>query len=88
MARPLRHLQIHLDEEHYALLEKTAGRRGAPMEVVVLEAIDRLLQDDAGSRRAAGARFLAAAPMPVDDWETLKGELSDAAIGRTWRERD
>lgn len=88
MARPLRHLQIHLDEEHYALLEKTADRRGTPMEVVVLEAIDWLLQDDVGSRRAAGARFLAAAPMPIDDWATLKGELSNAAIGQPWRDSD
>jgi len=85
MASP-RHLQIPLDEEHYARLAEVAEHRGSPIEAVVLEAIDRLVREQ--TRQAAGARLLAAEPMPVDDWETLKDELSEATVGRPWRERD
>ncbi len=85
MASP-RHLQISLDEEHYARLAEVAEYLGSPIEVVVLEAIDRLVREQ--TRQAAGARLLAAEPMPVDDWETLKDELSEATVGRPWRERD
>jgi len=81
-----RHLQVSLDEEHYDRLAEVARRCGAPMEAVVHQAIDRLAQEQA--RQAAGARLLAAEPMPVDDWETLKEELSEAAIGRLWGGRE
>jgi len=50
-------------------------------EAVVHQAIDRLLVQEQ-TRQAAGARLLAAEPMQVDDWETLKAELSEAATGR------
>jgi hypothetical protein len=75
-----RHLQISLDEEHFDRLAEVARRWGTPMEAVVHQAIDRLAREQA--RQAAGARLLAAEPMPVDDWETLKEELSEATIGR------
>lgn len=75
-----------MDEEHYVCLSEVAARRGTPMEVVVPEAIERLVRRQA--RQAAGARLLAAEPMPVDDWETLKEELSGATVGRPWRECD
>jgi hypothetical protein len=81
-----RHLQISLDEEYYSRLAEVAERRGSPIEVVVLEAIDRLVQEQ--TRQAAGARLLAAEPMPVGDWKTLKKELSEATVGRPWHERD
>lgn len=48
----------------------------------------RLTEERGEARKAAGARLLAAEPMPVDDWVTLKGELAEASAGRPWRKRD
>lgn len=79
-------MQISLDEEHYVRLAEIAARRGFSMEVMVVEAIDRLVRDQ--TRQSAGARLLAAEPMPVDDWKTLKEDLSEAMVGRPWREHD
>jgi len=80
-------LRTSLDEEHYDILAEVVSRCGAPMESVVHQVVNGLAEEH--TRQAAGARLLAAEPMPVADWETLKAELSEAATtGRLWAGRD
>lgn len=70
-----RRLQILLDDERYARLEREAAERGAPVAAVVREAIDRMFAGGTTGRREAGDRLLRAQPMPVGDWDELKEEI-------------
>lgn len=75
-------LQILLDEERYRRLERHAARRGQPVAALVREAIDQLFPDEDLDRTRAGELLLAAAPMPVEDWTTLKERMLDEMTNR------
>ena len=73
-----RRLQVLLDDERYERLKQESRDSGVPVGEIVRRAIDRELPrvegDDA--RRAAIARLLASAPVPVpDDPADLKAEM-------------
>jgi hypothetical protein len=73
-----RRLQVLLDEDRFARLEREAEATGRPVAELVREAIDDRYGIDHTARREAYAHVLAAEPMPVDDWATMKAELLDA----------
>ncbi len=77
MATMTRRLQILLDEGRYARLEAQAIRRGASVATLVREAIDAAFPQDGLDRATAAGRILAAEPIAVTDWATMKGELDD-----------
>lgn len=77
MATMTRRLQILLDEGRYARLEQRAVRRGASVATLVREAIDIAFPQDELDRAAAATRILAAEPITVGDWPTMKTELDD-----------
>jgi hypothetical protein len=77
--------QILLDDERHALLRRRSAVTGRSVGDLIREAIDRQLADaDADERAAASAReralegFLAADPMPVEDWSEVERELEGA----------
>ncbi len=72
-----RRLQILIDDERLARLEREAQRRGVPVAVVVRDAIDAAHPLDHSTRRSAAARILAADPMPVPDPQDLRDELEE-----------
>jgi hypothetical protein len=72
-----RRLQILIDEERYALLEREAQRTGRPVAELIRDAVDARYGADPVARRAAYDVVLAAEPMPVDDWPAMKQELLD-----------
>ncbi len=81
-----RRLQILVDEERYAALERVARARRVSVATVVRDAIDRDLAGPKDRREAAGRRILDATPMDVPDTvEGLKREL-DEVRGR-WHDR-
>jgi hypothetical protein len=72
----LRRVQILVEPEQYAQLEREADRRGGSVASVIRDAIDRLLPDGpAMTRTEAADVLLDAAPVPVDDWDKMKDEL-------------
>lgn len=75
-----RRLQILLEERQHALLQREADRRGTSVAALIREAVDRVYGPGA-DRQAAAAALLAAEPMPVDDWDTMKQELLDDLSG-------
>lgn len=77
MATMTRRLQILLDEGRYARLEQRAVRRGASVATLVREAIDIAFPQDGPDRATAAGRILAAEPIPVTEWSTMKGEFDD-----------
>jgi Arc/MetJ-type ribon-helix-helix transcriptional regulator len=77
-----RRLQVLIDTDRYAGLEREAARRGVSIAEVVREAIDRALRDTGeGDREAALNRYLAGPEIDVGDWEDVKEELA-AAVDR------
>lgn len=76
-----RRLQILLDEDQYRRLEKHASRRGESVAALVREAIDQRFPDEIGDRRRAGELLLAAEPMSVSDWASMKEEILDERCG-------
>ncbi len=72
-----RRVQILIDDERYALLEREATVTGLPVAELVRNAIDTRYGTDLAVRHAAYRRILAAAPMPVDDWDVMKDELTE-----------
>ena len=70
-----RRLQVLIDENRWARLEREAGRRGVPVAVLVREAIDECFPGDADQRRAALQAVLDADSMDVPDPDGLRGEL-------------
>ncbi len=77
MGTMTRRLQILVDDERYAMLERESQRTGRPVAELIRAAIDGRYAMDPTARRAAYERILAAEPMPVDDWAVMKRELLD-----------
>ena len=72
-----RRLQVLIDDERYERLHALAADRGVSVGTLVREAIDRGLASPDRRRAAAGARILAAAPMPVPSVDDLLTELDE-----------
>ena len=77
MATLTRRLQILVDEGRYVVLEREAAATGRSVAELIRNAIDARYGVDLDVRHAAYERVLAAEPMPVDDWASMKGELLD-----------
>jgi predicted DNA-binding protein len=75
MSALTRRLQILLDEDRYARIERLARRRGASVATIVREAIDAAFPDDVPDRAEAARRVLDAEPIQVSDWPLLKDEI-------------
>jgi 2-keto-4-pentenoate hydratase len=75
MPRLTRRLQVLLDQQRYARLERLARRRKTSVATLIREAIDIAFPDETISRSAAGRRLLDAEPIPVGDWPGLKAEI-------------
>ncbi|MGH3669859.1 MAG: ribbon-helix-helix protein, CopG family [Pseudonocardiaceae bacterium] len=75
MSMLTRRLQILLDEDRYARLERLARRRGASVATIVREAIDAAFPADGPDRAEAARRVLDADPIPVSDWPLIKDEI-------------
>lgn len=76
-----RRVQILLDDRRYAVLEREAARRRVSVAALIRAAIDRTYAGVDANRRAAGEGLLSAAPMPVEDWETMKAAMLDELAG-------
>ena len=72
-----RRLQVLLDDERYERLEQRSRETGASVGALVRRAIDESYPPAGVDADRAGAEFLAADPMPVDDWDVMKRELLD-----------
>jgi len=72
-----RRLQVLIDDDRWERLQRRSAETGASVGELVRRAIDDGLPVSAEDAAAAGARFLAAAPMPVEDWEEMKREMLD-----------
>jgi hypothetical protein len=83
MGTMTRRLQILVDDQRYAVLERESQRTGRPVAELIRDAIDGHYGVDLESRRAAYERVLAAEPMPVDDWDVMKRELLDTFYDRS-----
>lgn len=77
MATLTNRLQLLLDDERLARLEREAARSGAPIAELVRRAIDRTYPPQDEDREAAWERLLAAEPVPVDDWDVMKRGIRD-----------
>ena len=75
MSALTRRLQVLLDEDRYARLERLARRRGTSVATIVREAIDAAFPDDGPNRSEAARRILDAEPIRVADWSLLKNEI-------------
>jgi hypothetical protein len=76
-----RRLQVLLEERQHALLAREARRRGTSVGALSRDAIDRVYAGTAGDRERAAAELLAAEPMPVEDWRTMKARMLDELAG-------
>jgi len=72
-----RRLQVLIDDDRWERLQRRSAETGASVGELVRRAIDDGLPGSDEDAAAAGARFLAAAPMPVGDWEEMKREMLD-----------
>lgn len=77
-----RRLQVLLDGARWSRLEREASRRGVPVAVLVREAIDLQIPQDAEERRSALQAILDAPRMAVPDPAQLREEL-DQIRGRS-----
>jgi len=77
MSTMTRRLQILVDEDRYAMLEREAAATGRSIAGLIRDAVDARYSADLDERRAAYKRILAAEPMPVEDRDVMKGELLD-----------
>lgn len=81
-----RRLQLLLDRQRYALVEREAASSGRSVAAVIREAIDYRFGADPDERMRAGRRLLASAtrtgrPSEVEsepDWEDTKRALEDS----------
>jgi len=71
-----RRLQVLVDEERHAALEREAARSGKSVGAVVRSALDEHLGLERPEARGAGARLLSAPPSPVGEPEELADELA------------
>ncbi|MGC1908701.1 MAG: antitoxin [Candidatus Dormiibacterota bacterium] len=76
-----RRLQVLIDDARWDRLEREASRRGVAVAVLVREAIDQQIPQDAGERRSALQAILGADPMAVPEPGQLREEL-DQIRGR------
>jgi hypothetical protein len=76
-----RRLQILLDDERYERLERRASETGASVGALVRRAIDETYPAGSSDPEQAGREFLAADPMPVEDWPAMKDELLRTLYG-------
>ena len=81
MGTMTRRLQILMDDDRYALLERESAASGRSVAELIREAVDHRYRADPDARRDAYQRILAAEPMPVDDWDVMKSELLEAFEG-------
>jgi hypothetical protein len=72
-----RRLQVLIDEDRWARLEREAERRKVSVSSVVREAIDERYPHDAERRRVALQAVLDAEPMAVPDPDELRRELEE-----------
>jgi len=77
-----RRLQVLLDGARWSRLEREASRRGVPVAVLVREAIDQQIPQDAEERRSALQAILDAPSTAVPDPAPLREEL-DQIRGRS-----
>jgi len=76
-----RRLQVLIDDARWDRLEREASRRGVAVAVLVREAIDQQIPQDAEERRSALQAILDAEPMAVPEPGPLREEL-DQIRGR------
>lgn len=76
-----RRVQILLDEERYERLERRSRESGASVGALVRRALDEAYPPGSIDPERAGAEFLAAEPMPVEDWPAMKAELLETLYG-------
>lgn len=77
MAVLTKRLQILIDTDQFARLEREAARRGVAVAQVVRQAIaDALDSEQHADRSAAVARFLKGPLIDVGDWEAVKQEMA------------
>ena len=72
-----RRLQLLLDQQRYALIEREARASGRSVAAVIREAIDVRFADDVSLRRAAARRLLATHAEPGSaepDWSDVKSD--------------
>lgn len=75
-------MQILLDDDRHARLERIASKEGRTVAAIVREAIDARVGSEDQARRSAAIRELLEEPMPAEhepDWELSKNEMLDAA---------
>ncbi len=75
-----RRVQLLLDQERYAALEREAQASHRSVAAVIREAIDARLDHGAAARRAAARRFLASVDpddAPAVDWEVEKAAIEN-----------
>ncbi len=72
-----RRLQILVDDERLARLEREAARRRVAVSVVVRDAIDASLPATSQTRTAAARRILEAASMEAPELDELRTELEE-----------
>ena len=80
-----RRLQLLLDRQRYALVEREARASGRSVAAVIREAIDVRFADDVTLRQAAARRLLDAhaAPEGVEpDWSEVKADYEAEQGGR------
>lgn len=82
MATLTRRLQVLLDEERYAWLERVAQQRGTTVAELVREALDRAYPIQGLPADVAADRFLARPPIDLGLWEEAKREIEDS-LGRS-----
>ncbi|HUY25558.1 MAG TPA: hypothetical protein VMV09_09715 [Candidatus Saccharimonadales bacterium] len=70
-----RRLQVLIDQARWSRLEREASRRGVAVAVLVREAIDQQIPQDAEERRLALQAILDAEPMPVPSPVLLREDL-------------
>lgn len=74
-------MQVLIDDARWDRLEREAARRGVAVAVLVREAIDQQIPQDAEERRSALQAILDAEPMSVPAPGLLREEL-DQVRGR------
>ena len=77
-----RRLQILIDEERYARLERVALKRNVSVAATIREAIDAAYPPDLGEKKRAAESILSAPQIELPDPEELKAELEEIRSGR------
>lgn len=77
-----RRLQVLIDDARFERLERRSSETGASVGALVRQAIDELFPPGSSDPGRAGAEFLAAEPMPVEDWPAMKADMLAAMYGR------